>query len=120
MKTIPWDDASRYAEFQSIRISRRQTADEHQNTTHAGAFAKSHFIATVGNSDESKDQTKANAARIVACVNALIGIEDPAATLAAVREALESCKQLPHYQCFDRLAVSKAIALLPATTEDQP
>lgn len=34
------------------------------------------------------DETNANAARIVACVNALAGIEDPAATLAEVRDLL--------------------------------
>lgn len=45
----PWDDASNYPEFASVRI-----------------FAGSHYIATVGNSDDTKAQTEANAHLIAA------------------------------------------------------
>ncbi len=45
----PWDDASQYPEFQSIRI-----------------FAKTKYIATVGNSDDIKEETQANASLIAA------------------------------------------------------
>lgn len=38
----------------------------------------------------------ANAVRIVQCVNALAGIQDPAAAIAAAREALVTA--LPHYK----------------------
>jgi hypothetical protein len=38
--------------------------------------------------------TDANAARIVACVNALEGIEDPAAFVAAVRELVEAARSI--------------------------
>ena len=42
-----------------------------------------------GATDHSEGAVKANAARIVACVNALAGIRDPAAAVQAAREALK-------------------------------
>jgi hypothetical protein len=42
------------------------------------------------------EHDKENAARIVACVNALAGIADPAAAIKAAREALEhACDTVP-------------------------
>lgn len=43
---------------------------------------------------------RANAARIVACVNALAGVEDPA---AAIREAMEAMKSLIEGWDFDEI-----------------
>lgn len=40
----PWDDASKYPEIPTVRI-----------------FAKCHYIASVGNIDDSREQTEANA-----------------------------------------------------------
>lgn len=113
----PWDDASQYPGFKSIRI-----------------FAKTHFIATVGNTDDTKAQTEANAARIVTCVNALAGIPDPAATLKAVREALAITKREVECYCTSEgvgvkpghgfpcahCMASAALAALPPTTEARP
>lgn len=67
----PWDDASKYPEIPTVRI-----------------FSKSHYIASVGNSDDSREQTEANAARIVQCVNACANISDPAKAIEQAREAV--------------------------------
>lgn len=45
----PWDDASKYPFVDSVRI-----------------FAGTHYIATVGNSDDTREQTEANAHVIAA------------------------------------------------------
>jgi hypothetical protein len=47
-----------------------------------------YVIADLSESSYSADQDAANARRIVACVNACEGIDDPAAALAEVREVL--------------------------------
>jgi hypothetical protein len=47
--------------------------------------------STMGCNDASREEEKVNACRIVACVNALDGIEDPAEW---VRDAMESITQL--------------------------
>lgn len=48
-------------------------------------------------SDRTIEEHRANARRIVACVNALAGIPDPAAFMAEVREVLASAPVL--FQC---------------------
>lgn len=50
----PWDDASKYPDADSVRI-----------------FAKAHYIATVGNSDDPRDVTEANARLIAAAPDLL-------------------------------------------------
>lgn len=44
---------------------------------------------------------EANAARIVACVNACAGLSDPTADLAALREALQYCANYHQHGNFD-------------------
>lgn len=46
-------------------------------------------LAVFCETDPDGEESKANAARVVACVNACEGIDDPAATLAEVRVLLE-------------------------------
>jgi len=48
------------------------------------------FIARIEGTDPKRDEDKANAARIVACVNACEGMHDPAAEIKALRDALDS------------------------------
>lgn len=60
----PWDDASKYPEIPTVRI-----------------FAKAHYIASVGNSDDSREQTEANA-RLIASAPEL---------LAACKEFVRKC-----------------------------
>lgn len=63
-------------------------------------------IARVLYHNGSEDpEVRANAHRIVACVNALAGIEDPAAAIAAAREALEACR--------DHIAGMTPIPMIP-------
>lgn len=50
---------------------------------------------------ESETDPEANAARIVACVNALEGVKDPAALMAAVMYVIET---IGHAQHEDALA----------------
>ena len=45
-------------------------------------------LAVFCETDPDGEESKANAARVVACVNACEGIDDPAAALAEVRAAL--------------------------------
>lgn len=54
-----------------------------------------------------------NADRIVACVNALAGIDDPAAFMAAVRELRADYKR---YGLLDIRIALKLFALLPPET----
>lgn len=61
----PWDDASNYPELASVRI-----------------FAGSHYIATVGNSDDLKAQTEANARLIAAAPELLDALKQAHAQLA--------------------------------------
>ena len=44
--------------------------------------------------DPDGEESKANAARVVACVNACEGIDDPAATLAEVRDMLNMLSRM--------------------------
>lgn len=50
----PWDDASNYPGIDSVRI-----------------FAKTHYIATVGHSDDPRELTEANARLIAAAPDLL-------------------------------------------------
>lgn len=77
----PWDDASNYPEFASVRI-----------------FAGSHYIATVGNSDDTKAQTEANAEFIV---RACSSHEELVAALQYV------------VNCFDRESCDPMLTLDP-------
>lgn len=76
---LPWDDASAYPYSHSVRI-----------------FARAKYVATVGNSDDTKEQTVANAAFIVKAVNcheALVAaLKDCSEVLA--RSAGESYQQM--------------------------
>jgi hypothetical protein len=54
-------------------------------------------IADLSDSPFDCEQDHANAARIVACVNACEGIDDPAATLAEVREKLGAIAHILEY-----------------------
>ena len=53
-------------------------------------FSETLLIATVN----TTKQIEANAARIVACVNACAGMTDPAAQIKALRDALEDAEFL--------------------------
>lgn len=66
----PWDDASNYPESHSVRI-----------------FSKCHYIATVGNSDDTKEQTEANARLIAAAPDLLVDLESCVAFLLQPSEA---------------------------------
>lgn len=58
--------------------------------------AEKNIIADCGYSDDvwGKTQCKANAARIVACVNACAGIEDPEATIPALNDLADKAIEL--------------------------
>lgn len=49
--------------------------------------------AHIGTLKSSDSRSDSNAARIVACINACAGIEDPAAALSNVRQLLRSWKR---------------------------
>lgn len=63
----PWDDASKYDIVDSVRI-----------------FAGTHYIATVGNSDDTRAQTQSNARLIAASPDLLAALK--ALALAAVKD----------------------------------
>lgn len=54
----PWDDASNYPNVPSVRI-----------------FARTHYIATVGSSDDPKEVTEANARLIAAAPELLAALK---------------------------------------------
>lgn len=83
--------------------------------------------------DTELDETDfANFARIVACVNACAGLEDPAAALATVMELIQASREMvaiTHFSgCIDEstrdardnldAASTAALALLPAPTKE--
>jgi hypothetical protein len=72
------------------------------------------FIAdcdSLGTNPPAEDQ--ANAARIVACVNSLAGLDDPASALKAAREALGwAVDFVPPHERETRRAVNAALAQL--------
>ena len=51
-------------------------------------------LAVFCETDPDGEESKANAARVVACVNACEGIDDPAATLAEVRDMLNMLSRM--------------------------
>lgn len=51
-------------------------------------------LAVLPMQEDQTESHEANAARIVACVNALAGVEDPAKALQAARDALEKAALL--------------------------
>jgi hypothetical protein len=82
-------------------------------------------IAYVEGKDIPRDEEKANARRIVACVNACTGLADPAAEIKAMREALHHIASMPDSRSINpRLvpvfldkATSIALAALKAEGE---
>ena len=51
----------------------------------ARLFSGARYIGSIGNSDEAELETRANADRIVSCVNACAGMDDPATDIAALK-----------------------------------
>ena len=51
----------------------------------ARIFSGARYIGSIGNSDETESETRANADRIVSCVNACAGMEDPATDISALK-----------------------------------
>jgi hypothetical protein len=96
----PWDDASKYPEIASVRI-----------------FAGSHYIATVGNSDDSREQTEANA-RLIAAAPELY------AALLRARDALKANEDITgtwdlYQRSPEMIAILGAIAKAEGRTAGQ-
>lgn len=74
------------------RVTMRVVADGDRGVCSTGGFFN------LQRSEEVHDENLANAERIVACVNALSGVPDPAALLGEVRAALEAL--IPLVECL--------------------
>jgi len=103
----------------------------------ARIFSGARYIGSIGNSDETESETRANADRIVSCVNACAGMEAPDEYISSLRaqrdellavanrHAFRECQLVetlkayiakygPGYSCTDRLAYDNAIGVLAA------
>lgn len=73
------------------------TAEPWEYYAGGGITAGNRVVAIMGLPDEpTSDTNTANAARIVACVNALAGVEDPAAYIASLLDALSIKQDMPY------------------------
>ena len=55
----------------------------------ARIFSGARYIGSIGNSDETESETRANADRIVSCVNACAGMEDPELEIGEIQTKLQ-------------------------------
>ena len=55
----------------------------------ARIFSGARYIGSIGNSDETESETRANADRIVSCVNACAGMEDPELEIGEIQTQLQ-------------------------------